>query len=195
MNQLQKAAGQDGGVTFFKGHLGTPLSVVCFAVFAMQSKSAQVNVAFSLQRINDVNWETSDSSYKNICQRTQTSANFPESNNRRSHEPTTQPLPPTVAHHSLQQLCPLDNSHSIKCSRETSAQGGKLEIKPKPHCVPRPPPYDDGNKGIILRLFHPSDIQRNVSVCWTTSGLSWSHRLVKSNSIKSHTHFIFTWYK
>lgn len=40
MNQLHKAAGQDGGVAFFKGHLGTPLSVVCDAAFAMQFKSA-----------------------------------------------------------------------------------------------------------------------------------------------------------
>lgn len=33
MNQLHKAAGQHGGVAFFKGHLGTPLSFVCNAVF------------------------------------------------------------------------------------------------------------------------------------------------------------------
>lgn len=47
MNQLHKAAGQDRGVTFFQGHLGTPLSVVCDVVFALQFKSAQASVAFS----------------------------------------------------------------------------------------------------------------------------------------------------
>lgn len=126
MNQLHQAAGQDGGVAVFKGHLGTPLSVVCDAVFATQFKSA-----FPSQRINDFNWETSLSSCESSRQRTQTSANFPK-NNRRSHEPTTQPLPPTAAHHSLQQLwLPLRQQPLHKMSQRNISPRGKTGNKTK----------------------------------------------------------------
>lgn len=33
---------------------------------------------------------------------------------------------------------------------------------------------DDGNKGIIRRLFHPSDVQCYTSVCWTASVITKS---------------------
>lgn len=149
----------------------------------------QLKSAFSWQRRNDANWETTFVRRKGHRQRIQTSANFPKINNRRSREPRTQPLPPTAAHHSLQQLwLPLRQQPLHKMSQRNIGPRGKTGNKTKTTLVfPAPPSFhcDDGNKGIILRLFHPSAVQCYVSVCWTTSGLSWNHCLVKSNSRKS----------
>lgn len=117
-----------------------------------------------------------------------------------SHEPTTQPLPPAAAHRSLQQLwLPLRQQQLHKMSQRNISPRGKLEIKPKPHfCVHPPLPprsflCDDGNKGIIRRLFHPSDVQCYTSVCWTASELSRNRCLVKSTEnifiLRNTTHF------
>lgn len=168
MNQLHKAAGQGGAVALFQGHVGRPSpdvgSTECGRIVNCFSSKSRVFLSSKVRR------------QVQTSQRTITGWVI-----RPRHNPCHQRRLTTVCNNCGWRL---DNSNSIKTlHRKRRTDGGKTKtafvVPPTArlsfHC-------DDGNKGIILRLFHPTDVQYYMSVCWTASERSWNHCLGKSSS-------------
>lgn len=136
-------------------------------------------------------------------QRTQTSAHFPKNNNRRSHEPTTQPLPPMVAHRSLQQLrLPLRQQPLHKMAQRNISPRGKTGKKTNPKTTfVFPPPRHfivmmeirasvwDYFSPLTFSVMWPSAGQlqgcHEITVWWKATAENQHHPLL----ILWHTHF------